>query len=106
MDKIHIIIPVFNGWKQTTICLDALRASTHHNLEIIVVDHGSTDETKEALPVQYPEVVQVLGEPTLWWAGAMNLGMRTAIRRNAETIMRSSENISSCVRCRLSETGR
>ena len=64
-DKIHILILVLNGWKQTKICLDALRASTHHNLEIIVVDHGSTDGTKEALPVQYPEVVHVLGEPTL-----------------------------------------
>ncbi len=87
MTKLHIVIPVFNGWEQTEICLNALRASTYANLEIIVVDHGSTDETKEALPVQYPEVVQVLGEPTLWWAGAMNLGIRTAIRRNAENIM-------------------
>jgi len=87
MDKIHIVIPVFNGWKQTEICLDALRASLYRNLEIIVVDHGSTDETKEALPSQYPEVVHILGEPTLWWTGATNLGIRTAISRGADTIM-------------------
>jgi len=87
MNKIHIIIPVLNGWTQTKHCLDALRASTYDNLEIIVVDHGSADETKEALPVQYPEVVHVLGESSLWWAGAMNLGIRTAMSRNANTIM-------------------
>jgi len=85
--KIHIVIPVFNGWKQTRVCLDALRASDYRNLEIIVVDHGSTDETKIALPAQYPEVVHVLGDSSLWWAGATNLGIRTAISRGAETIM-------------------
>ena len=87
MDKIHVVIPVFNGWKQTKICLDALRTSIYRNLEIIVVDHGSTDETKAVLPIQYPEVVHVLGEPTLWWAGAMNLGIRTALDRGANTVM-------------------
>jgi GT2 family glycosyltransferase len=87
MNKIHIIIPVFNGWQQTEICLNALRASICRNLEIIVVDHGSTDETKEALPTQYPEVVHILGEPTLWWTGATNLGIREAIHRGAESIM-------------------
>ncbi len=87
MNKIHIIIPVFNGWPQTKVCLDALRASSYRDLEIIVVDHGSTDETKKALPAEYPEVVHLLGEPTLWWTGATNLGIRTATNRGAGTIM-------------------
>ena len=87
MTKIHIIIPVFNGWSQTKVCLDALMASSYRDLEIIVVDHGSTDETKKTLPAQYPEVVHVLGEPTLWWTGATNLGIRTAMDRGADTIM-------------------
>lgn len=62
--EIHIIIPIFNGWKQTNVCLDALRAGEYKNLEIIVVDHGSTDKNKISLPVQYPEVVHVLGDPS------------------------------------------
>lgn len=85
--KIHIVIPVFNGWPQTKVCLDTLRASTYRDLEIIVVDHGSTDETKKALPSQYPEVVHILGEPTLWWTGASNLGIRTAMSRGGRNIM-------------------
>ncbi len=87
MDKIHIVIPVFNGWKQTKLCLDALRTSIYRDLEIIVVDHGSTDETKEALPSQFPEVVHILGEPTLWWTGATNLGIRETLNRGAKNIM-------------------
>ncbi len=87
MDKIHVIIPVFDGWKQTKICLDALRASTYRNLEIIVVDHGNDHEVKKALPSHYPEVIQVSGDPSMWWAGATNLGIRTAMSRGAKTIM-------------------
>jgi len=75
------------NWEQTKVCLDALRASEYKNLEIIVVDHGSTDKTKIALPVEYPEVVHVLGDPSLWWTGATNLGIRTAMSRSAERIM-------------------
>lgn len=87
MDKIHIIIPVFDGWKQTKICLDALRASSYSDLEIIVVNHGTNEEIAEALPTQYPEVLQIRGESSLWWAGATNLGIRTAMSRGAKKIM-------------------
>lgn len=87
MDKIHVIIPVFDGWKQTKFCLDALRASSYRDLEIIVVDHGTDGEVKNNLPNSFPEVLTVRGDPTLWWAGATNLGIRTAISRGAKKIM-------------------
>ena len=87
MSKIHIIIPVFDGWKQTKNCLDALRASVYRDLEIIVVDHGTDAEIKRNLPNYYPEVLIVPADPTLWWAGATNLGIRTAIGRGAKKIM-------------------
>lgn len=87
MDKIHIIIPVFDGWKQTKNCLDALRASVYRDLEIIIVDHGNDAEIKDALPNQYPEVLTILGDSKLWWAGATNLGIRTAMSRGAKKIM-------------------
>ena len=87
MTRLHIVIPVFNGWEQTQICLTALRSSTYTDFEIIVVDHGSTDATKEKLPTEYPEVVHILGEPSLWWTGASNLGIRTALDRGADSIM-------------------
>jgi len=84
--KVHIVIPVYNGWEQTKVCLDALRESKYKNLEIIVVDHGSTDETKAALPIEYPEVVHVFGDSSLWWTGTKSFGVRSAISRRAERI--------------------
>lgn len=87
MQKIHVIIPVYDGWSQTRTCLEALRASTYRDLELIVVDHGPGEEIRKALPAEYPEVIHLLGEPTLWWAGATNLGIRRALAHGAKRIM-------------------
>lgn len=87
MNELRIVIPVLNGWTYTQKCLEALRASSYRDIEVIVVDHGSTDSTKESLATSYPEVVHVLGDPSLWWAGATNLGLRVAIAHGADTVM-------------------
>lgn len=45
-----VIIPVFNKWELTRNCLVSLREhSASHDLEVIVVDNASTDETASEL---------------------------------------------------------
>jgi GT2 family glycosyltransferase len=85
--SLHIVIPVLNGWAQTKRCLETLRESTYQDFRVIVVDHGSTDETKEALPTEFPEVECIQGNDSLWWAGATNLGIRQALASVASHIM-------------------
>lgn len=85
--QIPVVIPVFNGWGQTRTCLDHLRASTYPHFQVIVVDHGSTDKTKTELPRDYPEVIHLRGDPSLWWTGATNLGIRWALDRGARAVM-------------------
>lgn len=87
MLPIHVVIPVFNGWAQTRRCLDALRSCGYPSLRVLVVDHGSSDETPVVLPRDYPEVTRVVGDSSLWWSGATNLGIRTALDAGAKVVM-------------------
>lgn len=49
MKKISIIIPTYNSDKVLENCIDSLLKQTYSNLEIIVVDDGSTDQTEQLL---------------------------------------------------------
>ena len=43
MDKVSVIVPVYNKEKELERCLLSIVTQTYKDLEIIVVDDGSTD---------------------------------------------------------------
>lgn len=48
-DLISVIIPCYNLAAYTRKCMDSVLRQTHKNLEVIVIDDGSSDETPEIL---------------------------------------------------------
>lgn len=49
MDLVSIILPVYNGEKYIEKCIKSLEKQTYKNIEIIFVDDGSTDKTKDII---------------------------------------------------------
>lgn len=61
MTKISVIIPVYNEEKDIGKCIDSLGEQSLKDFEIIIVDDGSTDKTKE-IARKYKKVKLVYGE--------------------------------------------
>lgn len=45
MNKISVIVPVYNVEKELERCVKSICSQTYKNLEIILVDDGSTDNS-------------------------------------------------------------
>lgn len=76
---IYIIIPVFNRWHYTNACLQSIVIQNYNEYKIIVVDHGSTDNTSQQIQAKYTDVLIVTGNSSMWWAAATNLGVKKAL---------------------------
>lgn len=91
--KVAIIVPTFNSLADCLTCLESLSRITYPNLEITVVDDGSTDGTAEAVRKQFPKVRVLQGDGNLWWTGCMNLGLRDALERGADYGMAMNSDV-------------
>jgi len=78
--KVSVIVPVKNRRKLIKRCLDSILAEGYPNLEIIVVDGGSTDGTVEVLKEyakNYPQI-KFISEPDRNQSEAKNKGLAMA----------------------------
>ena len=46
MDKISVIVPVYNVEKYVKKCLESISNQTYKNIEIIIVNDGATDNSE------------------------------------------------------------
>lgn len=74
--RFSVVIPNFNGLVYLKDCFNSLRKSDYPNLEIIMVDNGSTDESVAFVERNYPEVKIIRSETNLSYSGGNNLGIQ------------------------------
>jgi GT2 family glycosyltransferase len=75
--RASVIIPTWNGARFLAPCLRALRSQTNRDFEVLVVDNGSTDDTRTVL-AGFPEVEVVALPENRGFAAACNVGLRQA----------------------------
>ena len=71
---VSIIIPTYNSAKTLPRCLESIKKQSYKNIEIIIVDNFSNDNTVEIAKRYDARVVQVKSERTK----AKNIGLRLA----------------------------
>jgi GT2 family glycosyltransferase len=78
--QVSFIIPLFNNLALTRACVESLQATLSRGLkhEIILVDDGSTDGTREWLATLAPPFRSILNERNLGYAAANNRGVSVA----------------------------
>ncbi len=79
---VSVVIPVYNGSKYLSKCLDAVSASSYKTYEIIVVDDGSADNSAEITRKKGATVFQLSQQSGP--AGARNFG---ALHAQGEIIL-------------------
>lgn len=77
---VSVVIPTYNRAYCLPRAIDSALAQTHANLEIIVVDDGSTDNTREVVQTRYGHEprVRYLPQRNTGVSGARNHGMDEA----------------------------
>lgn len=80
--KQPLVSVVTLNWNLTEVTSDFLRSirdqNTYPNLEVIVVDNGSTENPSEAFKAVYPDVNVILVGRNLGFTGGNNVGIRAA----------------------------
>lgn len=79
--KVSVIVPVYNVENYLAKCLDSLIRQTHQNIEILVVNDGSTDRSEEVIhdyARKYPDKIKAFRKENGGLSDARNFGIDTA----------------------------
>ena len=76
--RLSVIIPTWNRHDLALACLRSLAEQTFQNIEIILVDDGSTDGTREIVAREFPNVRVVRLPENQGFCKAVNAGLRQA----------------------------
>ena len=78
--KISVIVPVYNVEKWLNMCIDSILAQSYKNLEVILVNDGSTDKSKDICDSysKKDNRVRVLNIKNSGQSVARNIGLKEA----------------------------
>lgn len=81
MKSVSVIVPVYNMEKYLNKCMDSLVNQTLEDIEIIVVNDGSSDNSQKILDKykeEYPNKIKVINQENLGISAARNNGIKVA----------------------------
>ena len=85
--SIWAVVPCFNRTICTLRFLRYFSRQDYPNLQVVIIDDGSTDNTGLNVTFNYPNVHVIHGDGNLWWSGGTNLGVKYALKHGADYIL-------------------
>ena len=77
--KVAVILINWNSYDLTRDTLNSLQKVTYMDLDVIVVDNGSTDGSGDRLEAEFPEVIMIKSSSNTGFTGGNNLGFQYAL---------------------------
>jgi GT2 family glycosyltransferase len=84
MRKVTAIVLNWNGLQDTLQCLRSLKRSDYPNLEIVIVDNGSEDQSCVEIKRQFPDAFLIENGRNLGFARGNNIGFAAGLDHGAE----------------------
>ncbi len=81
MRKISIIVPIYNVEKYIARCIDSILMQNYENIELILVNDGSTDNSEAIINVyleKYPNIIKYIKQENAGLSEARNVGIEQA----------------------------
>lgn len=82
MEKLSVVIPVYNTYKYLRQCLDSIVNQTYKNLEIIIVNDASPYKEDDEICIEYAEkderIIYIKHDINKGQGGARNTGIKNA----------------------------
>lgn len=84
--RVAVIILTWNRVEDIIVCLDSFADVHYPNLEVVVVDNASADETVETVRTRYPWTTLIVNDDNLGYVGGNNVGIRYALGAGADYV--------------------
>lgn len=85
--KTGVVLINYNGEKYLADCIDSLLAQTYKNIEILVWDNHSDDDSVKIMKEKYPEIHLVESFCNDGFAKANNLAVKEILKSGAEYVL-------------------
>lgn len=81
--KVSIIVPVYNAEEHLKLCIDSILNQTYKNIEIILVNDGSTDNSLNIIKEykeKFLDIINIITKENTGVSDTRNLGLECANR--------------------------
>jgi GT2 family glycosyltransferase len=85
---LHVVILNWNLPEETILCVESVQANSQSDVEIIIVDNGSTDQSVELFRKSFGYTIEIIeNSKNLGFAAGINVGIRRALAEGAQSVL-------------------